>query len=170
MSCFGHRYVDLSIRFVDYPELECEVKAIHGHSNFPTSHPWKPIITKIFMPSFRKIMPTSPTQKKRHEAILADPYFNALQIKFAYAITCHKAQGGQWKAVFLDHGYLKPDELSPEDRYAFTRWLYTGYYPCKRKIVSGKLGQGVEGVKGKIKSFQNQLFKSETEITKLIIT
>jgi ATP-dependent exoDNAse (exonuclease V) alpha subunit len=50
-----------------------------------------------------------------------NPYLNALQVKFAYALTCHKAQGGQWQAVFVDHGYLKEDMITPE----FTRWLYT---------------------------------------------
>jgi len=46
---------------------------------------------------------------------------NALQVKFAYALTCHKAQGGQWKAVFVDHGFLKEDMVNTE----FARWLYT---------------------------------------------
>lgn len=49
-----------------------------------------------------------------------DPYFNAVQVKFAYAVTCHKAQGGQWKAVFIDHGF--PVE-TPDAEYL--RWLYT---------------------------------------------
>jgi exodeoxyribonuclease-5 len=55
------------------------------------------------------------------ELIKKDPFLNALQIKFAYALTCHKAQGGQWKAVFVDQGYL-PEEQIDRD---FTRWLYT---------------------------------------------
>lgn len=60
-------------------------------------------------------------RNKRAEAIKKDPYFNALQIKFAYAITCHKAQGGQWPAVFIDQGYLNDEMLTTE----FLRWLYT---------------------------------------------
>jgi len=55
------------------------------------------------------------------ELIRKDPFLNALQIKFAYALTCHKAQGGQWQAVFVDQGYL-PENLVDKD---FTRWLYT---------------------------------------------
>jgi exodeoxyribonuclease-5 len=50
-----------------------------------------------------------------------DPFFNALQIKYAYAITCHKAQGGQWKAVYVDQGYLPKDKIDME----YLRWLYT---------------------------------------------
>jgi len=130
---YGHRYVDLNIRFVDYPELECEVKAILDTltSDQPSMEAdyYKDLYAQL-QEDYADITDS----KKRHETILADPYFNALQIKFAYAITCHKAQGGQWKAVFLDHGYLKPDELSPEDRYAFTRWLYTGITRATEKL------------------------------------
>lgn len=52
----------------------------------------------------------------------ADPYFNALRVKYAYAVTCHKAQGGQWQSVFVDTGYIAPEALSTIDFY---RWLYT---------------------------------------------
>jgi exodeoxyribonuclease-5 len=50
-----------------------------------------------------------------------DPYLNALQVKFAYALTCHKSQGGQWKAVFVDQGYLTEEMVDKE----YVRWLYT---------------------------------------------
>lgn len=60
-------------------------------------------------------------KKDRLEAIKKDPYYNALQIKFAYAITCHKAQGGQWPLIFVDQGYMNDDMLNTE----FLRWLYT---------------------------------------------
>ena len=53
--------------------------------------------------------------------IREDMYYNALQVKFAYAVTCHKAQGGQWKHVFVDQGYLTADLLTPD----YFRWLYT---------------------------------------------
>ena len=52
-----------------------------------------------------------------------DPHYNALQVKYAYAITCHKAQGGQWKNVFLDQGYMADEYLSPD----YFRWLYTAF-------------------------------------------
>lgn len=130
---YGHNYVDLSIRFVDYPEIETEVKAILNTltSDLPAMETdyYKNLYSQL-QEDYSDISDS----KKRHEAILADPFFNALQIKFAYAITCHKAQGGQWKAVFLDHGYIKPEELKPEDKYAFTRWLYTGLTRATEKI------------------------------------
>lgn len=52
----------------------------------------------------------------------ADPYYNALRVKYAYAVTCHKAQGGQWQSVFVDTGYIAPEALATLDLY---RWLYT---------------------------------------------
>ena len=63
------------------------------------------------------------TKYKRFQAIKMDPYFNALQVKFAYAITCHKAQGGQWKKVFIEQGYLHQERIDKE----YLRWLYTAF-------------------------------------------
>jgi len=60
-------------------------------------------------------------KKELNEALRIDPYLNALQIKFSYAITCHKSQGGQWRAVFIDQGYLTDELINAE----FIRWLYT---------------------------------------------
>lgn len=57
----------------------------------------------------------------RLKALKTDPYFNALQVKYAYAVTCHKAQGGQWRNVFIDLGYIPPESMGME----FYRWLYT---------------------------------------------
>jgi exodeoxyribonuclease-5 len=62
-----------------------------------------------------------PTKAGKIKKIKEDPYYNAVQIKYAYAITCHKAQGGQWKNVFLDIGYVTQEMLGEN----FYRWLYT---------------------------------------------
>lgn len=69
------------------------------------------------------------SKKERYEAILGDPYFNALQVKYAYAVTCHKAQGGQWERVFIDQGFV-PEEESPVSQ---NRWLYTALTRAKTK-------------------------------------
>ena len=61
-------------------------------------------------------------QKKLYDMVKEDPYFNALQVKFAYAVTCHKSQGGQWKAVFIDQGFIRDDLITLE----YLKWLYTG--------------------------------------------
>jgi len=68
--------------------------------------------------------------KKRWARIKTDPIANALQIKFGYALTCHKAQGGQWDAVFIDHGFLKEGPLDTE----FYRWLYTALTRARKEV------------------------------------
>ena len=70
------------------------------------------------------------SRKKRQEEIRKNPYFNALQIKFAYAVTCHKAQGGQWDAVFIDPGWV--DDSARDDEY--WRWLYTAFTRARRRL------------------------------------
>ena len=71
-----------------------------------------------------------PTKAQRYRAIREDPFFNALQVKFAYAVTCHKAQGGQWQCVFLDHGWLTDEMLNIE----YLRWLYTAITRASEKL------------------------------------
>jgi exodeoxyribonuclease-5 len=70
------------------------------------------------------------SQKKAYDRVKADPYFNALQIKFAYAITCHKAQGGQWRTVFLDQGFIPKEQMNVE----YLRWLYTAFTRASGKL------------------------------------
>lgn len=71
-----------------------------------------------------------PSKRKRFEKIRENEYYNALQIKFAYAVTCHKAQGGQWDAVFIDQGYLPEDMLNDE----YWRWLYTAITRARERV------------------------------------
>lgn len=63
------------------------------------------------------------TKAERFRSLKKDEYFNALQIKYAYAVTCHKAQGGQWKHVYVDQGYVTEEMLTP----SYIRWLYTAF-------------------------------------------
>lgn len=63
------------------------------------------------------------SKKKQYDEVKNNEFFNALQVKFAYAITCHKAQGGQWKNVFIDQGYMKDEIINKE----YLRWLYTAF-------------------------------------------
>ena len=70
------------------------------------------------------------SKKKRFEQIRNNEYYNALQIKFAYAVTCHKAQGGQWDAVFIDQGYLNKDQMNDD----YWRWLYTAITRAKERV------------------------------------
>lgn len=70
------------------------------------------------------------SKRKRFEKVRENEYYNALQIKFAYAVTCHKAQGGQWDAVFIDQGYLTEDMLNDE----YWRWLYTAVTRARERV------------------------------------
>ncbi len=77
-----------------------------------------------------KFAPDTPADTRRR-ALKTDPWFNALQVKYAYAVTCHKSQGGQWKNVFVDMGYI------PEEAYRtldFYRWLYTASTRATKKL------------------------------------
>ncbi|NLN29702.1 MAG: ATP-binding domain-containing protein [Bacteroidales bacterium] len=70
------------------------------------------------------------TKRKQYAAVREDRYFNALQIKFAYAVTCHKAQGGQWERVFIDQGMFNRNEISLD----YLRWFYTALTRSTGKV------------------------------------
>jgi exodeoxyribonuclease-5 len=69
-------------------------------------------------------------ERMLRKALRKDPYYNAIQVKFAYAVTCHKSQGGQWPCVFLDQGYLTDDMVGLE----LLRWYYTGMTRASQKL------------------------------------
>ncbi len=120
---FGMRFADVVVRFIDYTrELEMEVKILLDTLSVNTSSLPSEKNKELFyavMEDFQHLK----TRKAQYEAVKKDPFFNALQVKFAYAVTCHKAQGGQWKSVFVDQGYLTDDMVNVE----YLRWLYTAF-------------------------------------------
>ena len=129
-TLYGFRFADVTLRFVDYPdEQELEVKII-----LDTLMAESPALTqadnnRLFhavMEDFQDL----PTRRDRLEKVKASPYFNALQVKFAYALTCHKTQGGQWENVFIDQGYLTDAMINPE----FGRWLYTAVTRATKRV------------------------------------
>ena len=128
---FGFRFAQALVRLVDYPdEPELEVKLL-----LDTLHTESPALPRDQNEKLYQAVGEDYahlTKKSERSAELRkDPYLNALQIKFAYALTCHKAQGGQWQAVFVDHGYLKPEEpLGGE----FARWLYTAITRASERL------------------------------------
>ncbi len=119
---YGKRFANVSLRLVDYGELEIDTKIILDTLDSESAG-----MTKAEQEKFYKIVMEDyldlPTAKKRYDAMKENPYFNALQVKFAYALTAHKAQGGQWKAVFIDQGFIPEEQL---DR-SYLRWLYTSF-------------------------------------------
>ena len=118
---YGFEFVTVEIRFSDRPELGDFEVVLHTAAldvegpNLPRSR-----MKELFY-AVEEDYKHLRRKKERYEAILKDKYFNALQVKYAYAVTCHKSQGGQWKSVFIDQGYLSDEMLGPD----YYRWLYT---------------------------------------------
>ena len=71
-----------------------------------------------------------PRKADRMKQIRQDMYYNALQVKYAYAVTCHKAQGGQWAHVYIDQGYMTDDMLTPD----YIHWLYTAFTRATERL------------------------------------
>lgn len=128
-SRYGYRFADIIASFVDYPGLEVEVKIMLDTLSIEAAS-LNSEQNKEFYFAVAEDYKTEVNRKKQFEMVKIDKFFNALQVKFAYAVTCHKAQGGQWKAVFVDQGYLKEDMLNTE----YYRWLYTALTRATEKL------------------------------------
>jgi len=127
---YGLRFATLNIRLINDDESEpFEAKVILDtlHTNSPalTSEQNKELYGAV-LDDYTDIT----DRKELNETLRKDPYLNALQVKFAYAITCHKSQGGQWQAVFVDQGYLTEDLINTE----FVRWLYTAITRASKQL------------------------------------
>lgn len=118
---YGLRFATLELRLLDYPEepyFEGKVILDTLYSSGPSlSRDQNRSLYDQVSEDYADLA----NKTERMEFIRKDPYLTALQVKFAYALTCHKAQGGQWQAVFIDQGYLVEDQVDKE----FVRWLYT---------------------------------------------
>ena len=119
---YGFRFADVLLRFPDYNDMELEVKLLLDSLHTETPALPKEMNDKLFYSVMEDYADIS-VKRERMKKMKADPHYNALQVKYAYAVTCHKAQGGQWKRVFLDQGYMTEDMLSPD----YFRWLYTAF-------------------------------------------
>ncbi len=128
-SFYGFQFADVCLQFPDYDEAEIEATVI-----MDTLTSEAPALTRgqneqlwqSVMDDYQDLS----LKTDRLKAMKADRYYNALQIKFAYAVTCHKAQGGQWLHVYIDQGYMTDDMLTPE----YMHWLYTAFTRATRKV------------------------------------
>ena len=119
---YGFRFADVLLSFPNWQDAELEVRLLLDtlHSDAPAlSRDESERLFQTILEDYVDI----PLKRDRMKKMKADPYYNALQVKYAYAVTCHKAQGGQWKNVFLDKGYLSEEYLTPD----YFRWLYTAF-------------------------------------------
>ena len=127
---YGFRFAELVIELLDYPDeepLSCKVMLDTLYSETPSL---SNADNKRFYEAVLQDYMHIENKKFMMEELKKDPYYNALQIKFAFAVTCHKAQGGQWPAVFIDQGYLTDEMLNTE----FLRWLYTGVTRSNKEL------------------------------------
>jgi exodeoxyribonuclease V len=117
---YGYRFADVVLRFIDYNNVEIGCKIILDTLDIATAALPSDDNKKLFYNILEDYADVK-AKKPKYEKVKNNPFFNALQVKFAYAVTCHKAQGGQWKSVFVDHGYFADHQVDIE----FLRWLYT---------------------------------------------
>ena len=124
---FGFRFAKASVQMVDYPnEKELDVILL-----LDTLTSESPAITyEQYQHLYKEVGLDYKGQKEINKKIKEDEFFNALQIKFAYAITCHKSQGGQWENVFVDLGYFTENMLNK----SYFRWLYTALTRATKKL------------------------------------
>lgn len=126
---YGFKFANVSLRLLDYPDIEFDCKIILDTLAIESASLTSEQNRKLFEAVAEDYVEIR-NKKKRWEEIRKNPYFNALQVKFAYAVTCHKAQGGQWSAVFIDQGYLTEEMINTE----FLRWLYTAFTRPTEKL------------------------------------
>lgn len=122
IDLYGFRFATLLLQFPDYGNYELEATVLLDTltSEAPAlTHEQQEQLFHQIEEDYQNI----PLKADRMKAIRQDQFFNALQVKFAYAVTCHKAQGGQWAHVYVDQGYMTDDMLNPD----YIHWLYTAF-------------------------------------------
>jgi len=127
---YGFRFADVQLEFIDYaedPVLDCKILMDTLYSEAPALQPTE---QKRFFLEVMKDYDHIASRKAKLDELKLNPYYNALQIKFAYAVTCHKAQGGQWDAVFVDQGYLTEEMINMD----FLRWFYTACTRASKEL------------------------------------
>ena len=126
---YGFRFADLLLEFPDYDNYELGATVILDslQSESPSlTHEQSEQLFNGVLADYADI----PLKADRMKHVRTDKYYNALQVKFAYAVTCHKAQGGQWAHVYLDQGYMTDDMLTPD----YIHWLYTAFTRATEKL------------------------------------
>ena len=118
---YGFRFADVEILLPDY-EINMEVTVMldtlmSDGANLPQTR------QQQLFEEIAQDYPEIRNQRDLYKAIKENPYYNALQVKFGYCVTCHKSQGGQWSDVYLDVSYINPEHLGID----FYRWIYTAF-------------------------------------------
>lgn len=118
---YGYRFADVELSFIDYPDTpNIEAKILLDTLQSNSASLSEEENRRLFQAIEEDYMDI-PNRRERYKEMKKNPWFNALQVKFAYALTCHKTQGGQWNKVFIDSSFNQKETLDMED----LRWLYT---------------------------------------------
>ena len=126
---YGFRFAEVTMTFPDYDDYELTATVILD--SLTTEAPaltreQQQHLFEAVLEDYSWVV----RKEERMKKLKTDPYYNALQIKFAYAVTCHKAQGGQWAHVYLDQGYMTDEMLTPD----YIHWLYTAFTRATEKL------------------------------------
>ena len=126
---YGFHFADVALQLPDYDDRELQATVL-----LDTLAAEAPALTREQQQTlFSRVMDDYadiPQKGERIRRLKEDAYFNALQVKYAYAVTCHKAQGGQWAHVYVDQGYMTDDMLTPD----YIHWLYTAFTRATEKL------------------------------------
>ena len=125
---YGLRFANVTVELPDHDNVEMDVKIIVDSLLSDTPSITVAQSERLYTEVLNEC---TGNKRERYRQMKEHAYFNALQVKFAYAVTCHKAQGGQWKNVFVDMGSIMPDALGTID---FLRWLYTAITRARNKV------------------------------------
>ncbi|RRJ90311.1 DUF2075 domain-containing protein [Paenimyroides tangerinum] len=129
IELYGFRFASVKVRMIDYPDLKpfdtiVFLDTLNSESASLSYEETNRLYQEVLLDYQDEI-----SQYRKLSKVKENEYFNALQIKFAYAVTCHKSQGGQWNTIFIEQPYL-PDGISKE----YIRWLYTAMTRAKEKL------------------------------------
>ena len=126
---YGFRFAEVTMQFPDYDDYELTAIVILDSLTTET-----PALTREQQEQLYNAVLEDysdiPRKADQIKKLKEDRYYNALQVKFAYAVTCHKAQGGQWAHIYLDQGYMTDEMLSSD----YIHWLYTAFTRATEKL------------------------------------
>ena len=128
-SMYGFSFADVWLQLPDYDDYEIQATIIMDSLLTEA-----PALTReqsnILFNNVLEDYADIPTKPERMKRLREDMYYNSLQVKYAYAVTCHKAQGGQWAHIYIDQGYMTDDMLTPD----YIHWLYTAFTRATEKL------------------------------------
>lgn len=125
----GFRFADVTLLFHDYDDYELTETVILDTLTTDAPALTREQNERLFsavMADYADV----PRKAERMKMFKKDKYYNAMQVKFAYAVTCHKAQGGQWAHIYIDQGYMTDDMLTPD----YIHWLYTAFTRATERL------------------------------------